>query len=150
MAINPNSRFALPFIPVLDKEYNGAIQAGFRLSKEYLRFSLIGIIGISAVAIVNSIFSGEWIHLVAIPFFVLYCISLYWNIRKFLLSPINKTQISDALYGDMFAIQDVNVELVLTWIENCANAKGRCDYASEEFKNMKFLFAAACILIALI
>lgn len=41
------------------------------------------------------------------------------------MNGVNEEQIKDAIEGDMFKVQEVNIELVLTWIENVMVANGR-------------------------
>ena len=41
------------------------------------------------------------------------------------MTGVNEEQIKDAIEGDMFKVQEVNIELVLTWIENVMVANGR-------------------------
>lgn len=41
------------------------------------------------------------------------------------MNGVNEEQINDAIVGDMFKVQEVNIELVLTWIENVMVANGR-------------------------
>lgn len=119
VAANPNNRWNA-FLDELFRRYNDTIPHAVK-AVEYLLQSII----VSCIfGIICSIMSFTFI-----PFLVgsSYSILCYGIIKSGIMKGVNEDQIKAAIEGDMFAIQEVNIELVLTWIENVMIANGRAN-----------------------
>lgn len=144
MPVNPDSRWAVPFIPVLDSSFRKAQKSALECTKMSLIMIIVNIFMAIAI-IISSFFSKSPVKIGGIFLstigWAMMTITVMEDIRTGFMQGVNDDQILDAIQGDMFAIQEVNIELVLTWIQNCNIAIGRVEHFKRTLINIQIFTA---------
>ena len=117
MPANPNNRWNA-LLDELFRRYNYTIPHAVKAVENLLRSIIVSCVFGSLFSIISFNF---------LPILVLggYAILCWFIIHSGIMTGVNEEQIKDAIEGDMFKVQEVNIELVLTWIENVMVANGR-------------------------
>ena len=117
MPANPNNRWNA-FLDELFRRYNDTIPHAVKAVENLLRSIIVSCV----FGILFSIISFNFLPILVLGGYSILC---WFIIHSGIMNGVNEEQIKDAIEGDMFKVQEVNIELVLTWIENVMVANGR-------------------------
>lgn len=100
------------------------------LNEKISNFSKIAVTSLM-VPVIFTLFTTLFVNLVAgiAHLFLL----VFWRIIIYYARPsgrINDEQFREAFYGDVYSYKDINIEEVLTWLENIMEASGKIDALS--------------------
>lgn len=97
------------------------------LNEKISSFSKIAVISIMT-PVIFTLLTTLFVHFIAglAHLFLL----IFWRIAFYYIRPsgrINDEQFREAFYGDVYSYKDINIEEVLTWLENIMEASGKID-----------------------
>lgn len=117
MPINPNTRFS-SWISMLQAAYKTATKEIMLAAKTTVACSL-------AVVLVSILFSIVDLHFLRImPGIAFMFVFLYLS-KRYLARELSVEQIDQIINGDVYAIQEVNLELIITLVQNCSMVSGK-------------------------
>lgn len=100
------------------------------LNEKISNFSKIAIISIGT-SVISTLLTTLFVSSVAGIAHLFLLVS--WRTIIYYASPsgrINDEQFREAFYGDVYSYKDINIEEVLTWLENIMEASGKIDTLS--------------------
>lgn len=97
------------------------------LNEKISDFSKIAVISIM-IPTIFTLFTTLFVNFIAglAHLFLL----IFWRVAFYYIRPsgrINDEQFREAFYGDVYSYKDINIEEVLTWLENIMEASGKVD-----------------------
>lgn len=100
------------------------------LNEKISDFSKIAVISI-VTPVIPTLFTTLFVNMIAgiAHLFLL----AFWRVIIYYARPsgrINDEQFREAFYGDVYSYKDINIEEVLTWLENIMEASGKIDTLS--------------------
>ena len=97
------------------------------LNEKISDFSKIAVISIMT-PVIFTLLTTLFVHFIAGLAHLL--LLIFWRVAFYYIRPsgrINDEQFREAFYGDVYSYKDINIEEVLTWLENIMEASGKID-----------------------
>ena len=125
MPANPNNRWNA-FLDELFRRYNDTIPHAVKAVENLLRSIIVSCV----FGILFSIISFNFLPILVLGGYSILC---WFIIHSGIMNGVNEEQINDAIVGDMFKVQEVNIEISLSGITLISLQIAPIEFANKTF-----------------